>query len=70
MTGVQTCALPIYVLEGEAEFFLDGEWHRAGPGTFVSVPPDVEHGFRSAGGAMRLLNLHAPNAGFIDGIRH
>jgi quercetin dioxygenase-like cupin family protein len=59
-----------YVLEGEVEFFLDGAWHRAGPGTFVSVPPNVEHGFRPAGGDFRLLNLHAPHAGFIDSLRH
>src|SRR6478736_6517493 len=44
-----------YVLEGEVEFFLDGAWHRSGPGTFVSVPPNVEHGFRPAGTAIRLL---------------
>ena len=31
-----------YVLEGEVEFFQNGAWHRAGPGTFVSVPPDVD----------------------------
>jgi len=30
-----------YVLEGEVEFFQDGEWHRSGPGTFLSVVPDV-----------------------------
>ena len=58
-----------YVLEGEVEFFQDGEWHRAGPGTFLSVPPNVEHGFRSCGGAFRVLNIHAPNAGFIDRLR-
>ena len=38
-----------YVLEGEVEFLQDGEWHRAGPGTFLSVPPNVEHGFRPCG---------------------
>jgi quercetin dioxygenase-like cupin family protein len=58
-----------YVLEGEVEFFQNGEWHRAGSGTFVSVPPDVEHGFRACGGAFRLLNIHAPRVGFIDGLR-
>ena|SRR5579862_8686355 len=60
-----------YVLEGEVEFFLDGEWHVSGPGTFVSVPPDVEHGFRPAGGSpIRVLNVHAPKVGFIDGLRN
>jgi quercetin dioxygenase-like cupin family protein len=59
-----------YVLEGEVEFFLDGEWHRTGAGAFVSVPPNVRHGFRPAGGPIRLLNIHAPRVGFIDRLRH
>jgi quercetin dioxygenase-like cupin family protein len=58
-----------YVLEGEVEFFLRGEWHRVGPGAYVSVPPDVEHGFRPAGTAIRLLNFHAPRVGFVDSLR-
>jgi len=32
--------------------------------------PNVEHGFRPAGGSFRLLNIHAPRVGFIDGLRH
>jgi quercetin dioxygenase-like cupin family protein len=59
-----------YVLEGEVEFFQDGEWHRSGPGTFLSVPPNVEHGFRPCGAAFRLLNFHAPRTGFIESLRH
>jgi quercetin dioxygenase-like cupin family protein len=58
-----------YVLEGEVEFFQDGEWHRVGPGSFLSVPPNIEHGFRPAGTAIRLLNFHTPNDGFIEGLR-
>ncbi len=58
-----------YVLEGEVEFFLAGEWRTAGPGAYVSVPPDVEHGFRPAGTAIRLLNSHTPRVGFIDSLR-
>jgi quercetin dioxygenase-like cupin family protein len=59
-----------YVLEGEVEFILDGEWHRAGPGTFLSVPPNVVHGFRPCGDDLRLLNFHTPNAGFIERLRN
>jgi quercetin dioxygenase-like cupin family protein len=58
-----------YVLEGEVEFYRDGEWHRATPGTFVSMPPNVEHGFRPAGTAIRVLNFHTPNTGFIGRLR-
>jgi quercetin dioxygenase-like cupin family protein len=56
-----------YVLEGQVEFLVNGEWRRGGPGTFVSVPPGVVHAFRSAdGGRIRALNLHAPNVGFVE----
>ena len=58
-----------YVLEGEVEFLQDGEWHRVGPGTFLSVPPNVEHGFRPCGVDFRLLNFHTPRTGFIERLR-
>jgi quercetin dioxygenase-like cupin family protein len=60
-----------YVLEGEIEFLLqDGEWRRAGPGTFISMPPNVEHGFRPAGTPIRFLNFHTPNTGFVERLRN
>ena|SRR5579862_278031 len=59
-----------YVLEGEVEFLLNDAWHHAGPGTFVSVPPNVEHGFRPAGTAIRFLNFHTPHVGFIERLRN
>jgi hypothetical protein len=34
------------------------------------VPPNVEHGFRPAGTAIRFLNFHAPRTGFIDWLRN
>jgi quercetin dioxygenase-like cupin family protein len=53
-----------YILEGELTFVLSDEELRAGPGTFVLVPPGVVHGFRNDGdSAVRMLNIHAP-AGF------
>jgi mannose-6-phosphate isomerase-like protein (cupin superfamily) len=53
-----------YVIEGELTFFLGDETVKAPPGTFVLVPPGVEHGFRNDGErAVRMLNIHAP-AGF------
>jgi quercetin dioxygenase-like cupin family protein len=56
-----------YVLEGEVEFLVDGEWRRGGPGTFFSAPRGVEHGFRNPGpGRIRVLNIHAPNTGFVE----
>ncbi len=60
-----------YVLEGEVEFLVAGEWRRGGPGTYVSVPPGVEHGFRSTGESrIRVLNVHAPNVGFNESLRN
>jgi len=59
-----------FVLEGEAEFTLDGESHRFGPGSFVAAPIGTVHGFRNAGtGELRMLNLSAPNTGFAAGLR-
>ena len=50
-----------YILEGEMTFVFGDDTAVAGPGTFVLVPPGVEHGFRNDGsGAVRMLNIHAP----------
>jgi quercetin dioxygenase-like cupin family protein len=58
-----------YVLEGEVDFYVDGEWTRGGPGTFFSAPPGVEHAFaKRDGGTARLLNIHAPG-GFEHELR-
>jgi quercetin dioxygenase-like cupin family protein len=50
-----------WVLDGEAEFELDGQLTRAGAGSFVLVPGGVAHTFgASAASAARVLVLHAP----------
>jgi quercetin dioxygenase-like cupin family protein len=59
-----------YVLEGEVEFTLEGGVVTAGPGTLVAAPPGTLHGFGTRGpGRARVLNLHAPDAGFAKSIR-
>jgi quercetin dioxygenase-like cupin family protein len=59
-----------YVLEGEVEFTVEDEVVRAGPGTFVAAPPGTLHGFRNPGpGRARILNVHAPDAGFAASVR-
>ena len=59
-----------YVLEGEAEFTVGEERLRAGPGSFVAAAAGTVHGFRNVGGGeLRLLNVHAPNVGFAEGLR-
>jgi mannose-6-phosphate isomerase-like protein (cupin superfamily) len=53
-----------YIVEGEMTFTVRGEDVAAPPGTFVLVPPGVEHGFRNDGATpVRMFNIHAP-AGF------
>jgi mannose-6-phosphate isomerase-like protein (cupin superfamily) len=53
-----------YILEGELTFTFDAEEVPAPPGTFVLIPPGIEHGFRNDGDVpVRMLNIHAP-AGF------
>jgi mannose-6-phosphate isomerase-like protein (cupin superfamily) len=53
-----------YILAGELTFTFGAEQAAAPPGTFVLIPPGVEHGFRNDGeGPVRMLNIHAP-AGF------
>jgi len=53
-----------YVLEGELVFIVEGDEIVAGPGTFLFVPPGVEHDFvNRMDEVARFLNIHAP-AGF------
>jgi quercetin dioxygenase-like cupin family protein len=58
-----------YVLEGQAAFLVDGETLLLGAGSFVAAPPGVSHTFSSGPGRSRLLNVHAPSAGFHDWLR-
>jgi mannose-6-phosphate isomerase-like protein (cupin superfamily) len=52
------------ILEGALTFELADGPVEAGAGTFVLVPPGVEHGFANRGSEpVRMLNIHAP-AGF------
>ena len=53
-----------YIIEGEMTFLFGGREVPAPPGTFVLVPPGVEHGFRNdQDRPVRMFNIHAP-AGF------
>ncbi len=53
-----------YILDGEMTFTFGAKSVPAPRGTFVLVPPGVEHGFRNDGAQpVRMLNIHAP-AGF------
>jgi quercetin dioxygenase-like cupin family protein len=59
-----------FVLDGAVEFTYGDETLTARPGTFVAAPPETRHGFRNPGTErVRLLNLHAPDAGFAASVR-
>src|SRR5687767_15727475 len=50
-----------YIIEGEMTFVVGEDEIPAPPGTFVLVPPDVEHGFRNDGDVpVRMFHLAAP----------
>jgi mannose-6-phosphate isomerase-like protein (cupin superfamily) len=50
-----------YILAGVMTFAFGAERADAPPGTFVLVPPGVEHAFRNDGDTpVRMLNIHAP----------
>jgi quercetin dioxygenase-like cupin family protein len=57
-----------FVLDGDIEF-VNGT---GGPGTFVAAPPGAVHWFRipDGGAPISLLNIHAPDTGFTDRLRH
>jgi quercetin dioxygenase-like cupin family protein len=58
-----------YVLDGEVEFTVGEETAVKGPGTLLAAPPGARHGFRGVRGTARVLNFHAPDAGFVASIR-
>jgi quercetin dioxygenase-like cupin family protein len=59
-----------YVLEGEVDFFVEGEWMRVPAGSYVAAPLGVTHAFANKGDQRaRLLNIHAPSVGFHDRLR-
>jgi quercetin dioxygenase-like cupin family protein len=58
-----------YVLEGEVEFTVGEDTIVAGPGTLLAAPPGARHGFRGVNGTARVLNFHAPDAGFTAWLR-
>ena len=51
-----------YILEGTLLFFVEDGELEAPPGTFVLVPPGVEHTFANHGDVpVRMVNVHAPS---------
>jgi quercetin dioxygenase-like cupin family protein len=58
------------VLQGQVDFVVGDGVQRAGPGSFLAAPPGARHGFSNPGpDPLRVLNLHAPDAGFAGRLR-
>ena len=53
-----------YVIDGEVAFVVDGQWHHAGPGTFVHGPREIPHGFAVIGTRPARMLLLATPGGF------
>ena len=53
-----------FVLEGEANFLLDGKPIAGKPGTFVFLPRDIEHAFENVGTTPCRMLLGVTPAGF------
>jgi len=59
-----------FVFEGELTLRLEDGEHRAGPETWVFVPPEVVHTFAVTGdGPAHFLDIHGPSCGFGDFVR-
>ncbi len=53
-----------YILEGNVEFFIDGGWMTATPGSAIHIPPGVPHAVTLPGGQTgKMLMIFQP-AGF------
>lgn len=51
-----------YFLEGAVDFYVDGDWIKAGPGTTIHVPPGVPHACRVADDTpARMLMIYQPS---------
>lgn len=46
-----------FVIEGEVEFYVNGQWTRGGPGTVQMLPAGASHSVRVPQGTARLLYL-------------
>lgn len=52
-----------YILEGDVDFYVDGDWMTAAPGTCLHVPPGVPHACTLADGTTsgRMLMIYQPS---------
>ncbi len=58
----EDAAEAFYVLAGEYVVFIGSSERRCPVGSFIWVPPGVEHGFRAGAAPSHKLNLYVPSA--------
>jgi mannose-6-phosphate isomerase-like protein (cupin superfamily) len=59
-----------YVLAGSVEFSIGAKNVHAREGTSVVIPPGVRHALKNSGSeTARLLNVHAPESGYVEYLR-
>jgi quercetin dioxygenase-like cupin family protein len=46
-----------YVIEGEVEFYVNGQWRQGGPGAVQMLPAGASHSVRVPAGTARLLYI-------------
>jgi len=51
----------IFVLEGEGEAFINGQWEKIKAGDYIFIPAKEEHGVKNTGSKdLRLFVVHSP----------
>lgn len=55
-----------YVIDGEVAFLADGQWARAGAGSFVFIPRGMTHGFRVVGNKTARMLVWVNPGGFEE----
>jgi quercetin dioxygenase-like cupin family protein len=51
-----------YILDGEINFYIDGDWMAAAPGTCIHIPPGVPHAVDlPQGGTGQMLMIYQPS---------
>lgn len=55
-----------YILEGAVDFYIDGDWMTAGPGTTIHIPPGTPHALDMPGGRTGKLLMIMQPSGFDE----
>ena len=48
----------ILMVSGQGEGYVNGEWRNVGPGDYLFVPAEIEHGIRNTGKEPLVLFVH------------